>query len=194
MLDDDAIAALVWMLCLSAAVVLCPRDPRPTPMARAAAVLPYAAMLAVALLTRLSPAGLAVFAGSCCAWQLWRPSGALPRSLLAGALAGSGAAAHATMGAPLWMAAAISLLAWIMAWRWPLASAAAARTTPLALAALVPVSLLLAAAPGVRSGWQSAQALNPQIEAAASAMPGWVWQVALLAIAGGILHGVLVRR
>jgi hypothetical protein len=56
------------------------------------------------------------------------------------------------------------------------------------------VSPLLAAWPGIREGWQSALALNQNLQQGpAATMPAWVWPLAALALLIGIVHGV-VRR
>lgn len=63
-----------------------------------------------------------------------------------------------------------------------------------ALLAAALVSPLLAAWPGIREGWQSALALNQNLqESPGATLPAWLWPLAALALAIGIVHG-MVRR
>jgi hypothetical protein len=184
----------MWLLCLSVAVAL------PTSGRLAGFWALLAGCLAVLLLTNWLPpsiAGLGLLAGIAAVWQLLRPSTGLVPNLICGMLAGCGAFLHSTLGAPLWAAAGLALVVGGFAtWRAqtdPQFAPVTLRSQALRVAGLV--SPLLAACPGLKAGWQSALALNQNLqEGTASATPSWVWQLLALALAIGIVHGLVVRR
>ena len=183
----------MWLLCMCLAVAL----PVSRRLAGCWALLAaYIAVLAVA--TRVPPSigGIGLLAGAAAVWQLLRSASGLLPNVMAGVLAGCAAALHVTLGAPLLAAAALTLLpAGLALWRLqadPQFAPAAMRRQALLAAALV--SPLLAAWPGIREGWQSALALNQNLQdVPGAAMPTWVWPLAGLALAIGIVHG-MVRR
>lgn len=183
----------MWLLCMCLAVAL----PVSRRLAGCWALLAgYIAVLAVAAWVPPSIGGIGLLAGAAAVWQLLRSSTDLLPNATAGVLAGCAASLHVTLGAPLPVAAAIALLlAGLAVWRVqtdPQFAPAAMRRQALLAAALV--APLLAAWPGVREGWQSALALNQSLQdGPATSMPAWVWPLTGLALAIGIVHG-MVRR
>lgn len=143
-------------------------------------------------------AGIALCAGGLCGWHLLHAPGSRTNHFLAGVLGGWGAFAHVSLGAPVvaagLLAAAIAGGTWYCTQFRPGFLALELRLP--ALAGLTLAAPLLAAAPAVRSGWQSALVLNQTLQEVPPAIPAWVWQLAFAAIAIGILHGLLrtVRR
>jgi hypothetical protein len=183
----------MWLLCMCVTVAL----PMPRRVAGYVALAGGCiVVLALAQWLPPSPGGIGLLAGMAAIWQLLRPSTGLLSNALAGCLTGCAAWLHVDLGAPLPAAAAPALaLALLAAWRAqadPQFAPGAMRRQALLAAALVAPAF--AAWPGVREGWQSAQALNQNLQdGPATAMPAWVWPLAGLALAIGIVHG-MVRR
>lgn len=116
--------------------------------------------------------------------------------IAAGVCAGLAAGIYAANGLQIWLAGGICLallvVAAVLARSPQFVSSRLRENVLLVVAWLAPI---IAAAPGVVSGWRSAQALNQAAEASlAQGIPVWAFATALLALIGGMVRGFWVRK
>lgn len=194
-MDVPFFVSLVWLVCMAAAV----RHAAGEPAGRADLLwvaAGFGAMLAVSWGLAIPTSGDALLIGLTCAWQLVRPVGRRGSFALSGASAGLAASLYAAHGAPIWAAALASLvilaLGRLLLRDQRFLQAGARQGVLLGLAWIAP---LLAAAPDIIAGWQSAQALNRSLQSGAGqAIPIWALGFAAVAVLLGLLRGYWVRR
>lgn len=134
-------------------------------------------------------------------WQLLRGLPSYALLFWSGVCAGWAAALLASMGLPWWLAVPLCLIVtsaatWLNTRRSDFAPTIIKKQALLGLAWLAPC---VAAAPGVISGWQSAQRLNVELNveltaATARAIPAWCWQLTIAALLLGVVRGLWGRR
>jgi uncharacterized membrane protein len=193
-MDPPVLISLIWLLAMAAALS------HGAAKSAGWADIGWAAGAFIAALAAgewLKPGAgwTAGLVGASAVWQLLRPVSPRWSFAMAGAAAALAAALYATHGAQVWVAAGASLAVLasglILARDERFAQPRARQTTFIVVAWAAP---LLAAAPGVMSGWQSAQALNRSLAGGMQAIPLWALGFTAAAVVIGLVRGFWVRR
>jgi hypothetical protein len=152
----------------------------------------YVAALAVAQVAGAVSGIAGVMVGVTAAWRLASGGSRVLDMVFAGMCAGLAAALHVASSVDVWLAAALSLGV-LGAGMLLLRGAGRVREAVLMLVAFA--GPVVAAAPEVAAGWQSAQVLSQAGEAAvARAIPLWTIGFVALAVLGGALRGYCRAR
>jgi len=192
-------SAAVWLLCMLSACSLAVSGAVAGRMLTWVLVLLAGELvMASALLLQWQPAGseAAMVAGCACAWQLLRPGNATFAALAAGVCAALAILVQGQQGAPMPAAILLGLLVVGATLRFTGAERfAPVRMQEQALTGLVLAAPILAALPGVLSGWQSAVTINLAVEARGlRSVPAWVWEFGIAMIMLGSVRALWVRR
>jgi hypothetical protein len=143
------------------------------------------------------PAWIGILTMAVVILMLARPSWSLPAAAMSGILAGCLATLLRAQSVPstiAWLLGVAILVPalWISARRKDFAPTS---IRDVALLAIAIWSILLAAAPAISAGWQSAAALNVSDKSATqNSMPAWVLLLGIASLAIGGLHTFWMRR
>jgi hypothetical protein len=189
------LTSLLWLIAILAAVAHGSRGSvRGSDVAWLVAA--YVAALAVAQVVGAVSGIAGVIVGVCAAWRLASGGGRALDMVFAGLCAGLAAALHVASSVDVWVAMALSLGVLgvgMFLVRGPALTAGRAREAALMLVAFA--GPVVAAAPEIAAGWQSAQVLSQAGEVgAARAIPLWAIGFVALAVIGGALRGYYRAR
>jgi hypothetical protein len=194
MSGSSVLVSLIWLLAMTAA--LCHGGAKLAGRASLGwGAVAFSAMLLAGAWLKPDAGWTAGLIGVSAVWQLLKPASVRLSLAMAGAAAALAATLYAAHGAPLWLAAGASLA--ILALGLTLArdrGFARPRARQMVFVVIAWVAPLLAAAPGVMAGWQSAQALNRSLASGAQAIPLWALGFTAMAVLIGLLRGFWVRR
>lgn len=194
-MSSPSLISVLWLLCMLAAVanVVAGNARRVDGLW---IVLAFGLVFSAVHGRSLEPSWIGLCVGLSAGILLFASPPEWARLSMAGALGALAANLYIGQGANEWIVApaCFALIALVFAF----ARGGRYASSPTQTALLVLLGLaapLAAAAPGVLSGWQSAQALNQSGHAgAAPAIPALAWQFVAGSLFLGVIHGLWARR
>jgi zinc transporter ZupT len=194
-MSPPSLISVLWLLCMLAAVA----NVAGGSVRRIDGlwiVLAFGLVLALAHGRSLDPSWIGLCVGLSAGILLFAPPPEWVRLAVAGALSALASNLYISQGANEWIVApaCFGLIALVFA----LAYGGRYASSPTQTALLVLLGLaapVVAAAPGILSGWQSAQALNQSGHSGATpAIPALAWQFVAGSLFLGVIHGLWARR